>query len=249
MDFLLSGENFDKALSFLTPLAQSVDREESYSRHIGMTIDPWVVELHGSLRCGLSSRMDRVIDDIQADCFEGGKVRSWKNGETDVFLPGVDNDILFIFTHFLKHFYKGGIGLRQICDWCRLLWTYREQIDVSLLEKRLHPMGLMSEWKAFAAFAVEFLGMPVEAMPLYSADAKWKHKAARICSFIMEVGNFGHNRDTNYYSKYPFLIRKAISMGWRISDLFRHARIFPLDSLRFLPKIMYDGLRSAVKGE
>lgn len=110
-------------------------------------------------------------------------------------------------------------------------------------------MGLMSEWKAFAAFAVEFLGMPVEAMPLYSADAKWKHKAARICSFIMEVGNFGHNRDTSYYSKYPFLIKKAISMGWRIGDLFRHARIFPLDSLRFLPKIMYDGLRSAVKVE
>ena len=76
-----------------------------------------------------------------------------------------------------------------------------------------------------------------------------KRKAARICSFIMEVGNFGHNRDTSYYSKYHFLIRKAISMGWRICDLFRHARIFPLDSLRFLPKIMYDGLRSAVKGE
>ena len=130
-----------------------------------------------------------------------------------------------------------------------IVTTYRERIDVSLLEKRLHPMGMMSEWKAFAAFAVEFLGMPVEAMPLYSADAKWKHKAARICSFIMEVGNFGHNRDTSYYSKYPFLIRKAILMGWRIGDLFRHARIFPLDSLRFLPKIMYDGLRSAVKGE
>lgn len=249
VDFLLDEENFDKALSFLTPLAQSVDREESYSRHIGMTIDPWVVELHGLLRCGLSSRMDRVIDDIQADCFVGGKVRSWKNGETDVFLPGVDNDILFIFTHFLKHFYKGGIGLRQICDWCRLLWTYWEHIDVSLLEKRLRSMGLMSEWKAFGAFAVEYLGMPEEAMPLYSADAKWKRKAARICSFIMEVGNFGHNRDTSYYSKYPFLIRKSISMGWRIGDLFRHARIFPLDSLRFLPKIMYDGLRSAVKGE
>ena len=249
VDFLLDEENFDKALSFLTPLAQSVDREESYSRHIGMTIDPWVVELHGSLLCGLSSRMDREIDEIQVDCFVGGNIRSWKNGDTDVILPGVDNDILFIFTHFLKHFYKGGIGLRQICDWCRLLWTYREQIDVSLLEKRLHSMGLMSEWKAFGAFAMEYLCMPEDAMPLYSADAKWKRKAARICSFIMEVGNFGHNRDTSYYSKYPFLIRKAISMGWRIGDLFRHARIFPLDSLRFLPKIMYDGLRSAVKGE
>lgn len=249
VDFLLSSENFDKALSFLTPLAQSVDREESYSRHIGMTIDQWVVELHGSLRCGLSPKMDKAIDELQVDCFERGNVRSWRNGETDVFLPGVDDDILFTFTHFLKHFYKGGIGLRQICDWCRLLWTYREEIDVALLKKQLHEMGLISEWKVFGAFAVEFLGMPLEVMPLYSADAKWKRKAARICSFIMEVGNFGHNRDTSYYGKYPFLIRKIISMGWRIGDLLRHAMIFPLDSIRFFPKLMYVGLRSAVRGE
>lgn len=249
VDFLLSSENFDKAFSFLTPLAQSVDREESYSRHIGMTIDPWVVELHGSLRCGLSKRMDKVIDEIQSNCFVGGNIRCWRDGETDVFLPGVDNDVLFIFSHFLKHFYKGGIGLRQICDWCRMIWTYRSEIDEKLLESRLQRMGLMTEWKAFGAFAVDYLGMPVEAMPLYSADAKWKRKAASICSFVLEVGNFGHNRDTSYYSKYPFFIRKAISMGWRIGDLVRHARIFPLDSLRFFPKIIFDGVRSAVKGE
>lgn len=63
------------------------------------------------------------------------------------------------------------------------------------------------------------------------------------------MGNFGHNREMSYYSKYPFLLRKTIPMCWRLGDLFRHARIFPLDSLRFFPKIMYDEVRSAVKGE
>ena len=249
IDFLLSEDCLVKALSFLSPLAQHVDREESYSKHIGMTIDSWTVELHGSLRCGLSSRMDKVIDEIQRDCFLGENVRCWKDGETDVFLPGADNDILFIFSHFLKHFYRGGIGLRQICDWCRLLWTYRSEINLTLLERRLQSMRLVSEWKAFCAFAVDYLGMPVEALPLYSSDSKWTKKAARICSFIMKVGNSGHNRDMSYFDKYPFLIRKVISMGWRIGDLLRHALIFPLDSLRFFPKIMFDGVRSAVKGE
>lgn len=249
VDFLLDEKNFDKALKYLTPLAQHVDREESYSRHIGMTIDPWIVELHGSLRCGLSPKMDKVIDELQAESCGNGNVRIWKDGETDVLLPGVNNDILFIFTHFLKHFYKGGIGLRQICDWCRLLWTYRSEVDAALLEQRLRKMGLMSEWKVFGVFAVEYLGMPLEAMPLLNENDNLRKKAARICSFVMEVGNFGHNRDTSYYSKYPFLVRKAISMGWRIGDLFRHARIFPLDSIRFFPKLMFDGVRSAVKGE
>lgn len=248
VDFLLSTENYDKAKEFLRPLANSAEVEGKYQKHLSLTIDSWVVELHGTLRTGLSSKIDRVIDETQKDVFYGGSVRSWQNGKTQVFLPGVDNDVFFILTHFLKHFYKGGLGLRQICDWCRLLWTYKDSINVGLLEERLLKAGLTSEWKAFGAFAVEYLGMPSEAMPFYSPDKKWKRKADRICSFIMEVGNFGHNRDNSYYSK-PFVVRKAISFGRRCGDLMRHARIFPMDSLRLLPGIVFNGMKAALKGE
>ncbi len=249
VDFFLDAENYEKAKAYLTPLAVSVEPEGEASLHYGMTIDPWVVELHGTLHCGLSSRMDKMIDAIHKDTFENGNVRVWKDGETEVLLPGADNDIIFIFTHFLKHFYKGGIGLRQICDWCRLLWTYRETFDVALLEKRLCDMGLMSEWRAFAAFAVEWLGMPAEVMPLYSLSRKWVRKAGRIGKFVMSVGNFGHNRDMSYYSKYPYVVRKVISLWQRIGDVCRHGLIFPLDSLRFFPSIIFNGLRSAARGE
>ena len=249
VDFTLDEENYEKAKRFLIPLAASVDHEELYDKHQGMSIDGWTVELHGNLRCGLSSRMDRVIDEVQEGVFAGGDARSWRNGETEVFLPGADADVIFVFTHFLKHFYKGGIGLRQICDWCRLLWTFRDTLDVGLLEARLRAMGVMSEWRAFGAFAVEYLGMPVAAMPLYSTEAKWKRKAERICAFVLEVGNFGHNRDLSYISKRPYLVRKVISMGWRIADACRHVRIFPLDSVRFLPRIVVNGVRGAMRGE
>lgn len=245
VDFFLSEENLKNAKGFLIPLAESVDEENRYERHLGMTIDSWVVELHGSLRCGLSRNIDRALDQIKDDTFHGGNVRSWLNGKTQVFLLNVNNDAIYVFTHFLNHFYKGGVGIRQVCDWCRLLWKYRDKVDITLLEKRLRQMGLMSEWKAFGAFAVDYLGMPAEAMTLYSADMKWKKKADKICSFVMEVGNFGHNRDSSYYNKYPFLVRKAISLGNRCTDLFHHARIFPMDSFRFFPYMMLNGFREA----
>lgn len=245
VDFLLNHDNYKKAQDLLIPLATSVDQECDW--HHGMTIDGWVVELHGGLHCGLSTKMDKVIDDVQRDVFNRGNVRSWLDGETPIVLPGIDNDVIFIFTHFLKHFYKEGLGLRQICDWCRLLCTYKESLNHGLLESRIREMGLMTEWKAFAAFAVTYLGMPAEAMPLYSKEEKWKRKARRILQFILMSGNFGHNRDYSY-KKYPFLIRKFFSMKRRVSDLARHALIFPMDSLRFFPKIILDGLRAAAKG-
>lgn len=249
VDLFLSDDNYTKAKDLLIPLASEVEVEYFGVKHLGMTFDGWVVELHGSLHVGLPNRINRVLDDIRQDTFYGGNVRSWNNNGTQVFLLGKENDVIYVFVHFLNHFYKGGIGLRQICDWCRLLWTFRESLDLRLLESRIRKMGLMSEWRAFGAFVIEYLGMPKEAMPLYSAENKWSLKAQKIRDFILMSGNFGHNRDMSYYSKYPFVIRKCCSMWMRVSDLYNHARIFPMDSLRFFPRIMWNGMRSAVRGE
>ena len=249
VDFFLSKENYEKAKAFLTTISTTFGNNTGNEMHYELTIDNWIVDLHGSFRCGLSSKIDKVIEDIQHSVFCDGDARSWINGKTQVFLPGANSDVFFIFTHFLKHFYRGGLGLRQICDWCRLLWTYRSKLDSRLLESRIRQMGLMSEWRAFGAFAVEYLGMPSEAMPFYSPEVKWKKKASRISDFVMEVGNMGHNRDMSYFEKYPYLIRKVCSLCRRLSDLISHARIFPMDSLRFFPRIMFNGLRSAARGE
>ena len=262
IDFFLSDENYAKADAYLLPLASSSEKDTG--GHHGMTIDGWVVELHNNLHCGLSKKLDKILDRIKQETFHDGKVRSWTNGKVSVFMLSRENEILYGFNHFLKHFYKGGLGLRQICDWCRLLWTYRESLNHGLLESRIKEMGLMSEWKAFGAFAVEYLGMPIEAMPLFlkfrdeSVECrdrlkvqelkKYKKKAERILDFVMMAGNFGHNRDMSYYSKYPYLIRKFFSMRMRIIDLIRHSRIFPLDSLKFFPRIISNGISSAMKG-
>ena len=254
-------EQQNKAMNgFVAELIEKLRTAEIYSlllkgqgiareKHLGMTIDGFVVELHGTLRSGLSSRVEKGLDEIKKAAFCEGKVRSWSNGGTQVFLLNADEDVVYVFTHMLQHFFKEGLGLRQVCDWCRLLYRYRSELDLRLLESRIRRMGLLSEWKAFGAFAVEYLGMPVESMSFYSDEQKWKKKADKICAFILEVGNMGHNRDMSYFEKYPYLIRKVCSMGRRSGDLMRHARIFPLDSLSFFPRIMFNGLRSAIRGE
>ena len=249
VDFFLSEENYDKAKNYLVPKASAVEPEGKYGQHLGMSIDGYAVELHGNLRGGFSSRADKVLDKIRYDSFNNGNVNSWTNERVQIFVLSKENEVFYVFTHFLGHFYKGGIGLRQICDWCRLLWTYRESLDLKALGLLLKEAGLMSEWKAFGAFANEYLGLEEETIPFYSDGAQWRRKAARIMKFIMKVGNFGHNRDMSYFSTKPYLVRKAMSLGRRTSDLMNHLLIFPLDTLRFTPRILINGLRSAANGE
>ena len=249
VDLLLSYYNYQKAKTLLTPLASEMETEYEGISHLGMTIDGWVVELHGSLRVGLPQRINRELDDIQTDTFYSGNVRSWLNGQTQIFMLGKENDVVYVFVHFFNHFYKEGVGLRQLCDWCRLMWTYRDELDVKKIERRIRKMGLVSEWKAFYNLANRYLGMPDLDSGLMVHDSTFDKKADRIMKFILKSGNMGHNRDMSHFSKYPYLIRKCVSMGRRITDLINHARIFPMDSLRFFPRIMFNGVRSAIKGE
>ena len=249
VDLFLSEENYAKAKELLVPLATSVEKEYEREKHLGMSIDGWVVELHGRLYCGLSSRIERELDDVLQDTFYCGNVRSWNNNGVQVFQLGIENDVFYVFTHILQHFFMEGVGLRQICDWCRLMWTYRDKIDLEKLKSRLKKAGIMSEWKAFYALASKYLGMPDIDSGFMCHDSRFDKKADKIMEFVLKAGNMGHNRDMSHFSKYPYLIRKCVSMGRRISDLINHARIFPMDSLQFFPYMMFNGIRSAIRGE
>ncbi len=249
VDLLLDGADYERAKELLLPGAESVDTEFSYLKHIGIRIGDWDVELHGNQRTRLSRRIDRRLDIIQTAMFLRGDFRKWETGGVTVPLPPSDYDVVFVFCHILHHFFMEGIGLRQICDWCRLLWTFRDSLDVTMLEFRLRKMRLLSEWKAFAAYAVEYLGMPAEAMPLYDVSAYWSRKADRINDFVLEVGNFGHNRERGNQSGWPYLIRKSANFFSRFFDSLRHFPTFPLDAFKFSVHIVYSGLCAFVRRE
>lgn len=242
VDLLLNEENYRKAKEFLKPFASAMEAENPYKKHLGMTIARWTVELHGSMRCGFSKRIDKELDKIQDETFGMKNHTTWMNGEVPVLMLRQENNALYVFVHLLNHFYKGGIGIRQIGDWCRLLWTYRDALDVPMLEARLRNMGLMSEWRAFAAYAVDYLGVPNEVLPFYSNDEKWKRKAKQIQQFILKIGHT-EAKSKMVHGSASFLKRKQMSATQRFGYMVNHLTIFPLDTLRYFPSIFINGLR------
>ena len=87
--------------------------------------------------------------------------------------------------------------------------------------------------------------MPVEAIPLFNENDEKNHnllrKAKQIKDFVLEVGNMGHNRDSSYFVKSPYVIRKVCSLGRRCGDFARLTRILPIDSMRFFPRTLVSG--------
>ena len=240
VDLLLSAENYDKAKIICQQLASSIDEEDTKRKHLSITIRNWIVELHGALLFNLSSRVDNVILEAQCDVFYNGDVRSWLNGNTQVFLPSPNCDIIFIFTHFLHHFFIEGVGFRQICDWCRLLYSYKNTIDCSILERRLLEAGLMTEWKVFAYVAVDTLGMTEDAIPFYSKSKRYKRKSIKVLKRIIKTGNMGHNNDLSYRNKNNKFVVNIITFFRRFSDFVSIMSVFPIDVPRFFVTYIFN---------
>lgn len=246
VDFFLSEENYVKAKNFLLPRAKSVEKEIKETHHQALLIDNWEVELHGSLQGRIMPKMDRVLGQIKRETFNDGSIRSTDMAGTQVFLLNMENDVVYVFLHFVRHFFREGVGLRQICDWCRLLWAYKDKLNVNAIKQKIEDAGMCSEWNVFTTFAVEYLGMPVEAIPFYSDKACWKKKAKRVLEFVLETGNFGHKRDMEYFQKYPYLVSKAISLWRHCSDVLRYSLIFPLDSLIVFRSMLFRGFHELI---
>ena len=249
IDLMLNEDDYQKAKAWFDAHKQviKIKDENKYLKRVEYKIESWYVELHGTMRGQLGRRIDKMIDKVQKNVCDGGRTRLWMNGEIKMLLPSPDEDVIIVFAHILQHFFRGGIGLRQICDWCRLLWCYRSELDLQLLESRIHAMGVMSEWHTFAALAVDELGMPVDSMPFYSAADRWKRKTGRILSYILKVGNFGHNRDLSYKNRYTLLKGMLISLKLRTGDFINQVRAFPIDAARAYFHLLMNGLEVVLK--
>ena len=110
VDLLLYKNNYNKASDYISSIASSIEEENPYTLHKEFIVSTWSVELHGTLRGGLWTRLDQSLDTIQREIFCQNRVRVWENNAVRVFLPRADEDVFLVFSHILQHFFKGGIG-------------------------------------------------------------------------------------------------------------------------------------------
>lgn len=64
-------------------------------------------------------------------------------------------------------------------------------------------------------------------------DANLKRKADRVLELVLESGNFRHNKDLSYRTRYSGLTYKIVAAWRRLKDFASLIPVFPLDAPRF----------------
>ena len=145
-----------------------------------------------------------------------------------VRIPSPSFNALYVFFHLYQHFLINGVGLRQLCDWARLLHIYKGAYDCHELEERLSKMGILHPWRVFGTLLVNQLGLPQEEFPLYQSSEK---KAEKVLEMIKIDGNFGFTRGENKPKSGSFVWRKIkrfLFNSYRYPQVFL---LFPIDTL------------------
>jgi len=249
IDFLLDDENYRRASEVLAPRADKLFPEDGNKKHFGMLFRGGVdVELHGTARASFGKAFNDVIDEMQSELFTRKNFRSWDCLGEPVTLPSVDFDAMFIFTHFIQHFYHGGLGLRQICDWVMHLHRFAPVIDRAWIRLRLDELGLDKEWKAFGFIAVNLLGLPREEMPFY--DETFGRYSDMIWASIRHSGNFGRTMNGGRdMDSEPYLLRKLRSLRGHLCWMSRHFSLSPRNTYRAMRHTITYGFMAVMRGQ
>ena len=247
IDLLLLPSSYEAAKEILLPKATTVLDEEKEIWHQGMRFRSIEVEIHGCISTLMSRKLDRKLAALLEEQFDGRPFPVVSIGGAEIPVPDADFNEVYIFVHFLQHYWSGGVGLRQLVDWMTFVTVHKRDIHPVVLEVRLKDLGLLRLWKVFTGFAQEYLGCPVEKLPLAAAPDPGKN--ARIWRYLRRCGNFGKNVDRSRGEE-SYLVRKVHSL-WRlvVADRLRHFRVFPQESVRFFLGAFGYGLQRLAKGE
>ena len=220
---------------------QDIKAESDETKDFEFVAGSQYVELHGAIVTELNRACRKHFGSWKEMVMkeEGRAVPDWDS----VVLPPCRFDAVFIFLHTVRHYFGGGIGLRQVADWMRYIYTNREEIDNERLAEDIRLLGLEKIWKVFGCLAVHYLGYPQEYMPLY--DKKYQKEGGLVLRYILDSGNFGYYDARTKTRSKSYLVQRWKAFSGHLQMKLRNFRMFPEESVYGIPSFIIDGLRRA----
>jgi hypothetical protein len=221
IDIYLGRKDLAVANRLLTELGGESVLEDS-DRHSDFTLDGVTIENHRLLAQMNVPRAHRYICNEVNGWYPDGADRLTIAGY-EVSTPPAAFNAFYIFQHIFQHVLTSGIGLRQVCDWVRVLEAFGDRIDPAQLTVYFKKTGLLKAARTLGYVVVHHLGLPPERLPFAVDDMH--REGERLLDDIFTTGNFGQYDDTRL--RYPkgywrgkwYTMKLALQRGKAMGDL------------------------------
>ena len=134
-DILIKPEDYDKFSKIMLELGYSLDCESNHEYNY--TKPPIMhVELHKLM-------IPSYNEDLYAYYGDGWRLAKPSSDNPYYFELSVEDNFIYVLTHFAKHYRNAGAGIRYICD----LWLYikrHENLNIEYIKEQLESLGLLN---------------------------------------------------------------------------------------------------------
>lgn len=245
--FFPDKDHYEKAKTQLySALNGGVIHEDVNRKHAHFMYKNILVELHGSIHGAINVKSSKYTQTWVDNCFLTQQPLKGKMADDEMLFPSPNFDALFIFIHYVRHYFSSAVGLRQITDWMLYYKAQKHNINEKELLSDLHKLGLTKVWSVFSTMVVNHLGCPKNIIPLY--NEKYSKEAATVLRFILDSGNFGYydkRAQTNSKNK---IIQKMVALNGHLKMQIRNFKMFPQESVFNIPSFFKDGFERFFKG-
>ena len=242
IDLYIGKQDYERARAFVIEHYGGDENATESHKHYHFTYEGVVIELHRIAERLPIPWQNTRFQDWSEQHLHKSNLRSVQLGSTEIKLPPIDFDAIYIFNHVWHHFSAGGgIGLRQLCDWVRYLHKYHHEINLVELEHHLKAFGLWRAWRIFGHIAVNVLGLSRTKFPFYTP--KYTFHGCNILDMIEEDGNFGVFNSQKGDRPKGYLSGKVHSFKWMHRRLKRLLPIFTIQISAIWMNYLYMGFK------
>ncbi len=125
----------------------------------------------------------RLIPSYNKDYYkyfgDGWKLASPCEDKPNEYMLSKEDEFVFLFTHYAKHYRDGGIGIKHITDFYVYLKKYAH-LDWEYINSELEALQLLAFWKTTK-----------NALNAWFGDGEWDEKSIFITKYIFSGGVYG----------------------------------------------------------
>lgn len=164
-------------------------------------------------------RTKAFFEKFEREEIDGRKLMSEQGG---MYVPSKEMNLVFQMSHMAKHFFGGGIGMRQVMDYYYLLKYTKGKVNIEKVVDDLCDLGLYRFAGAVMWVLREVFGAEEELL-IAPVDEK---RGRLLLDEIMKGGNFGHH-DKRVSAK---MKKKSSTLAIMIRNL-QLVRLFPEEAV------------------
>lgn len=114
-------------------------------------------------------------------------------GKCHIPVPNPTANAIYVLLHLQHHFLNTGVGLRQVCDWIRLLTVRSNAIDRQVVSEAVCNLPIGLTLPALQHIAVRWLGLNPSDAILPDRTPSIGKLGALMLRDMMDTGNFGQD--------------------------------------------------------